>query len=304
MLAPLGVLADDDGDPGVIMTEQSLWGCESYYVCGQPGLDRWTIDLTVGGVGDLNLLTDERIDPVHGSHIRGVARAQFGQLGVSAFVDPPESFYRGGPDQAEMRANTKYEDVLTVLGTPGAPDVPISFTQLLSGFVDPPFQAPFGAGFASLQTRVFLGGFDVGAPVVQLGNTSASPLVPKTSVVVVPVGTELFVRQTLSVLAIAGAGSPPLSSVWLDTGVLHLDVGVAGYSISSASGHDYSTPVPEAGTAAMLACGLILLSGVRRLRFRAGGGTLSGSGPSIRSTTPTAARASPETDSCTTRLTV
>jgi hypothetical protein len=286
MLAPIGVLADDDGDPGVIMTEQSLWGCESYYVCGQPGLDRWTIDLTVGGVGDLNLLTDERIDPVHGSHIRGVARAQFGQLGVSAFVDPPEGFYGAGPDLAEMRAHTKYEDVLTVLGTPGAPDVPIRFTQLLSGFVDPPFGAPFGTGFASLQTTVFLGGFGLGPPVVQLGNTSTTPLVPKTSVVVVPVGTELFVRQTLSVVAIAGAGSPPLSSVWLDTGVLHLDVGVTGYSISSASGHDYSTPVPEAGTAVMLACGLILLSGVRRLRFRADGEALSRSGPG-----PSAARA-------------
>ena len=278
-MAPVGVLADDDGDPGTIMTEQSLWGCESYYVCGRPGLPRWTIDLTVGGVGDLNLLTDERVDPVHGSHIRGVARAQFGQLGVSAFVDPPDDLYQGGPDVGEMRAQTKYEDVLTVLGAVGAPDVPIHFTQVLSGFVDPPHGAPFGVGFASLQTTVFLEGFGVGPPAVQLGNTSTSPLVPMTSVVVVPVGTELFVRQTLSATAIAGTGSPPLSSVWVDTGVLHVDVAGTGYSIRSASGHDYSTPVPEAGTAAMLACGLILLSGGRWLRFRGGGGTISRSGP-------------------------
>jgi len=269
-LVPTGARAGDTGDPGTIMTEQFLLGCESLHVCGQPGPNRWSIDLTVGGVGDQNVLSEELIDPVHGSTIRGVASAQFGRLGVSAFVDPPEGFFGSGPDMAEMRAGATYEDIVTLFGPPGGSDVPLTFTQVLSGFVDPPFGAPFGAGFAALVTQVYLGGFGVGPPVLTLSNTSQSPLLPRTGVVSVPVQTELFVRQTLNVVASAGSGSPPLNSVWIDTGVLHLDVAAPGYSIRSVSGHDYASPIPEAGTAALTTCGLLLLSGARRLQRQSG----------------------------------
>lgn len=251
----------------LVVTRVSIGGCESLLVCGSggptpPGSPFYSyLDSLAGGGNPVEIQSPK------GGPLYMQAIAQLGLLAASASVVRPGGLlppYAGYPNDAFSGAVATSTDAGTLFPTSGPPPNPIATVRVNATLSGTYSNDPFPRGRTYLETTI-----RGEKPFrVQYPNPGA------TLLYAFPVGAYIEVTQLLSVLAELRSNDT-VGSEFADfthTGRLFIDVVTPGYKIVWASGHDYSTPVPEPGGGLLLAVGCAAMwARWRSLGLRAAG---------------------------------